>query len=157
MTIQKHRRGVPDMNAPTGPPAADRRSRKGLRRRVGLVATLLTLGGIAVVLWDVLAPRPDLMLITKIRPGMTEREVSAVLGARSTERRPWQAARYYRRPDAAGTFRYWYCDAGIVEVRFDGDGRATYSRYDRYDPGEHPTKARVRSLLNRLGLGWIIP
>jgi hypothetical protein len=146
------------MNVPSPQPAADPRPRKRWHRRVGLLAVLLILGGSAALLWDELAPRPDLLLVRQLRPGMTEADVAAVFGARPRTARPRQLAWVKDPPGWEGRVKYWYCDAGFVEVVFDDEGRATVFKQFSYDyGGESPAKRKARALLARVGLGWIVP
>jgi hypothetical protein len=146
------------MKASSPQPAADPRPRKRWHRRVGLLAVLLILGGIAALCWDELAPRPDLLRMRQIRPGMTAADIAAVIGARPRTARPQQLAWLKDPPAWQGRVKYWYCDAGFVEVVFDDEGRATHFKQFSYDyGGEPPAKRKVRDLLARVGLGWVVP
>src|SRR5437773_9456850 len=96
-----------------------------LRRTARALLLLLAGAALAWLASAWLSWQPDLMAIQRVQSGMTEAQVAAVFGARPTERTPYQFDGLVR--PMPGTPKYWYCDAGIVEVVFDPDGRVLYA------------------------------
>jgi len=88
---------------------------------------------------------------------MTEDEVVAVFGTRPTTSTPRQF-NFLRAPSTPNsgptTDRYWHCDAGIVRVVLDADGRVQFAQYVGYGPD--PTRIKLRRFLDRIGLGWLV-
>jgi hypothetical protein len=81
----------------------------------------------AALLWLLFAlyPRqnPDLSACLRIRNGMTETDVVALFGTEADTDSCWLFD-FPNLKSLPGSRKYWYCDAGVVEVRFDAEGKA---------------------------------
>jgi hypothetical protein len=137
--------------APQPPAAAPRPVTRRLRRTALILAVLLGCAGAAGLATEGFGHRPDLMLIRRVRPGMTEADVAAIFGTRPT---PLQPPQFALRPGR--TPKHWYCDAGIVRVYFGPDGRVIYGHAVSYDSQPHPLRFKLYRLLRPIGLGWLI-
>ena len=126
------------------------RNRQSLRKRL-LCITVAVFGVASVAAWLLLAlpsKRIDASLYLKIRPGMAEQDVEAVLGcpAHSTTSpmrlpTPHRSIKY-------SEARYWHTDLGVIQVLLKDDGRvAGWSHYSGdFDGGWWPRT------LDRLGI-----
>src|SRR6266478_1963369 len=64
----------------------------------------------------------DASLVLKIRHGMTEKEVEGVFGGAANSATRPIGLPYGPRPHL-GVTKYWFADAGIIEVDFDDNGK----------------------------------
>ena len=99
--------------------------------------------------------RPDLAAIHRVKPGMTEAEVVALFGERPSTARPYEFSGSVVIPQP-GTPKYWYCDAGIIEVRFDPEGRVIQRCHLSYGFRGRTLRSHLYSLLLPLGLEWLV-
>jgi hypothetical protein len=112
-----------------------------------LTAGLLAAAVLLVPAALLFRPLPDLTAVRQVRPGMTEEHVVQIFGARADA----TSARAYSLPSdrtGPGTPKYWNCDAGVVEVRFDEQGRVVSASHRSHDFAG-PTL--LQQLLLRLG------
>jgi hypothetical protein len=102
--------------------------RPGTRR---WLRVLLTLSAILAgwFLYALLRPLPALERHRQLRIGMTEDEVTRHFGA-SPDSTFFE--RYETSPGASRAMKYWACDAGVVTVSFDKDGRLKDWSYSSY-------------------------
>jgi hypothetical protein len=109
---------------------------------IGLGAAIL----LAVAAAIMLRPPPDISAVLRLRPGMTEAEVVEVFGCRHHA----GSSRAFSLPSDQtfpGTPKYWNCDAGVVEVRFDANGRVCGYESRSYDfCGPSPFRQLLRLL-----------
>jgi hypothetical protein len=119
--------------------------------------TLISLVAVVACAWLLiqwLTVIPDLAAVMRVKPGMTEAQVTGIFGARPTATAPYQ----FNLPNRTrnGRERYWHCDAGIVEVHFDEQGKVQYASHLSHDFQPNPTTLKVKSFLRSIGLGWLV-
>jgi hypothetical protein len=140
----------------TGRPTDVRRQTKRFWRRFLLNTALVIVLGVGALISSMARPDPDLALILRVNPGMTETEVVDIFGASPVTRTPWQTGSVF--PPSGPNEKYWYCDAAIVWVSFGNDGLVRSASSLSYRlAGEHPAKRKLRRALSRVGLGSLVP
>jgi hypothetical protein len=106
--------------------------------------------------YELAQPDPDLALILRVKPGMTEAEVIGIFGTSPATITPWQTASAF--PPSGPNEKCWSCDAAVVWVSFGDDGLVrSASSFSYRFAGEHPAKRKLRQTLSRVGLGWLVP
>jgi hypothetical protein len=129
--------------------------RRTWRRRILWLLPLALLAGAAVVwLWlEWFVFLPDLTAVRRIQRGMTEAEVVKLFGAKPTTSRPQQFGGVVS--PLPGTSKFWYCDAGIVVVRFDDAGKVATVTHVGYGTRPSLLRLKLRGFLSAIGMGWL--
>jgi hypothetical protein len=117
------------------------------RKAIGIVVLCVLL----LVALVALRPRqvPDLSAYCRIQEGMSEAEVAAIFGAAADGDSCWLFD-FPNSPVLPGTAKYWYCDAGVVGVHFDPQGKADYFSHRTY--GFKGKPSLWQSFLRSVGL-----
>jgi hypothetical protein len=129
-----------------------------MSRRVFLLGVGLALVALALAFTDwALSLRPGVTEanVRRIRQGMTELEVRALLGDRPRSMNPlrmWLSDRRYHEFGRKGEVAemVWAGDAGTAKVYLDADGLALRAAFDRAEPSGPFTRLRA-------WLGWWRP
>ena len=104
---------------------------------------MVFVGLLAMPFWTKTYDASDVM---KVQYGMTEREVEAVLGGSASSSTPPRELPSH--PGPRGNPKYWYADAGIIEVEFDANGRVIGATFSSWGHRPNPFRQFLRMLWN---------